>query len=130
MSAAGGGAGSSAAAVSTTITVTVGTDGGTQFGFNTGVYGSVSPANLYGVALRRALCDGTSSIVMVTGVVAQSFFNRVTFKYGASASSLATFVAASATAFSTAGGNSQWTFTGVTFSSTDNGLSRFVIFYR
>lgn len=118
----------SATVGSTVITVTVGTDGAAQFGFNTGVYGSVSPANLYGVALRRALCDGTSSIVMVTGVVSQSFFNRVTFKYGASAASAATFVAASATAFSTAGGNSQWTFTGVTFSITDNTLTRLVIF--
>lgn len=125
-------AASSAAVGSTVITVTVGTDA-TSYGYDvTTPFGSRSPTLLYGSTIRQLTCNPgvTSTQVSVAGIVAATFFTNVSFYFGASGATLTNKTAASAT-FSTSGGNSFWTWsTTTTFTATDNGLARFVIFYR
>lgn len=118
-----------AAAGSTVITVTVGTDA-TNYGYTTS-FGSRSPTLLYGQNINAIYCNPTTPLVQVqvTGIVTATFFNRVTFKYGASGATSLSLTSASAS-FGTGGGFSTWSWTNSTFSATDNGLARFVIFYR
>lgn len=120
-----------AAASSTVITVTVGNNGASEYGFVVASYGSISPTLLYGSTINKCYHDGASNtIVEVAAVVSADFFNRVTFKYGASGATARNLVAASAT-FSSGGGVSRWTWAAsATFTATDNGLARLVIFYR
>lgn len=117
---------SSAAAGSTVITVTVGNNSG----FQSATFGSVSPAVLYAQNIMVIACSLGNTQVTLNGVVAASFFNNVTFKYGASGNTASIFTTASATFTNPGGTSSQWVWTGTTFSATDNGLARFVIFYR
>lgn len=123
---AGGSIGSGAV-----IVVTVGTDGGTQWGFNSGLYGSRSPTTLYGQNILIINSETTAPLVTVriATVLAATFFNTVTFSYGASGATFKT-LAASAATFSTAGGFSTWTWSASTFTTTDNTLARNVTFYR
>lgn len=120
------------AAANAVITVTVGADGVPNYGYG-GTFGSRSPTVLYGQTISAIYCQPGSPFVQIqlTGVVAATFFNRVTFKYGVSGATALTLTSASAT-FTTPGGTSSlwaWSATS-TFTVTDNGLARFVIFYR
>lgn len=123
------GAASSAAAGSSVITVTVGTDT-TNYGYVPGPFGSRSPTVLYGQSIFGLYSQSGITIVELVGVVTASFFNRVSFYYGASGATLQSLVAASATFTNPGGTNSRWQWANTTFSATDNGLSRLVIFYR
>lgn len=118
-----------AAAGSTVITVTVGTDGN-SYGYDPTPFGSRLPTTLYGSSISQLLSNPGTTIlrVSVVGIVPQTFFTNVSFYYGASGASLINKTSASAT-FTTAG-NSFWTWTATAFTATDNGLARFVIFYR
>lgn len=116
---------------STVITVTVGTDA-TQYGYDlTTPFGSRLPTTLYGNTINQLLANpgSTTLRVSVVGIVTATFFTSVSFYSGASGATLTNKTAASAT-FTTSGGNSFWTWTASAFTVTDNGLARFVIFYR
>lgn len=114
----------------TVITVTVGTNAG-SYGFNPFPFGSVSPASLYGLTIVAINTSAaTNHFVVLNTVVSASFFNRVTFKAGASAANSFDFTSASATFTNPGGTQSQWQWTGNVWTATDNGLARFAIFYR
>lgn len=128
-------AAAAAAASSTVIVVTVGTDGAGAYGFSDGtiaaVFGSSAPALVYGKTLQAALCVSSNTFLSLNGVVAASFFNSVTFKYGASGATARNLTTASATFTNPGGTRSQWQWAALpTFTVTDNTLARFVIFNR
>lgn len=125
---------SAAAAGSTVITVTVGNSGG-GYGFSDGsalaAFGSTSPAIVYAKNVAACYCVTTNTVIILTGVVTATFFNNVTFKYGASGATARNLTAASATFTNPGGTLSQWQWNAQgTFTVTDNTLARFVIFNR
>lgn len=119
-----------AGAGSTVITVTVGTDT-VNYGYGTGLTGgSRSPTSLYGQSIFGIYSQPGTVIVELVGVVTAGFFRNVTFKYGASGNTALNLTAASATFSNPGGTNSRWSWANTTFSATDNGLARLVIFNR
>lgn len=127
MSSASGG--SSGASGSTVIAVTVGNNG-SAYGFLLATFGSVSAGALYGQTINNLYGVTGNTLLIVAGVVPQSFFRDVTFKYGVSGSTARNLTSASAT-YSNPGGNTQWQWNAqATFTVTDDTLQRFVIFYR
>lgn len=91
-------------------TTTVGPN--TFYGYATGgVMGSLSNPTLKGVVIREISDDGSTFAVSITGVLAQSFFRRITIQNGAGSvvnldSSSASFSAVS---------NSLWSFASVPY---------------
>lgn len=123
-------AAAAAAASSTVIVLTVANGGGSVYGFQTAVFGSVSPTSLYGQSIVSIQSQLTNTTLTLNGVVAQNFFNRITVKYGASGATAANLTSVSATFTNPGGTQSQWTWATPTLSVTDNTLARFVIFNR
>lgn len=120
-----------AASGNTVIAVTVGTNAGDYGYLVSPAYGSRTPTLLYGENIKGITTLSTSFFVGIgVGTLPQNFFNRITIKYGVGAASSLTLTSASAT-YTTPGGVTQWTWaTSPAWTATDNGLARFVIFYR